>query len=99
MSKCSFCGKNIEKGTGKMLVKKDAKVLYFCSNKCEKNLLKLRRKPIKIRWTKAYQELKEKGKKAAEGKDKETKTEKESKETEVSNQDISESQGSGEKKK
>ena len=50
MAICSFCGKNIEKGTGKMFVKKDGKLLYFCSNKCEKNMLKLNRKPLKTKW-------------------------------------------------
>ncbi len=42
-------------GTGKMFVQKDAKILYFCSSKCEKNMLKLRRKPIKTKWSKRYQ--------------------------------------------
>ena len=55
MPKCSFCGNVIEKGTGKMFVKKDGKVLYFCSSKCEKNMLKLRRKPITTRWSKRYE--------------------------------------------
>ena len=55
MAKCSFCGNIIEKGTGKMYVKKDAKILYFCSNKCEKNLLKLERKPIRTKWTARYE--------------------------------------------
>jgi len=54
MVKCSFCGKEIEKGTGKMYVKKDAKILNFCTNKCEKNLIKLKRKPIQTRWSKLY---------------------------------------------
>ena len=54
MTKCSFCGNDIEKGTGKMFVKKDGKVLHFCSNKCEKNQLKLKRKPITTRWTKLF---------------------------------------------
>lgn len=54
MAKCSFCGKIIEPGTGKMFVKKDAKILHFCSKKCEKNLLKLKRKPLKIKWTTFY---------------------------------------------
>ena len=49
--KCSFCGVNIEKGTGKIFVRKTGKVLYFCSNKCEKNMIKLGRKPRKIKWT------------------------------------------------
>ena len=54
MVKCSFCGKNIEKGTGKMFVEKDGKILYFCSSKCEKNMFKLKRKPRNLKWTKHY---------------------------------------------
>lgn len=38
-------------GTGKMYVKKDAKIFYFCSRKCEKNLLKLGRKPNVTKWS------------------------------------------------
>jgi len=60
MSKCNFCGNNIEKGTGKMYVQKDAKILYFCSSKCEKNLLKLKRKPIKTKWSSKYEKQKKK---------------------------------------
>ncbi|MBU7009969.1 MAG: 50S ribosomal protein L24e [Theionarchaea archaeon] len=48
--KCNFCGKEIEKGTGKMYVRKDGSVLYFCSGKCEKNMIKLGRKPRKFKW-------------------------------------------------
>ncbi len=48
--KCSFCGEEIVKGTGKMVVRKDGKVFYFCSSKCEKNMLKLRRNPNKVKW-------------------------------------------------
>lgn len=51
MAKCSFCGQNIEKGTGKMFIKTDGKILYFCSTKCEKNMLKLKRKPREHKWT------------------------------------------------
>ncbi len=51
---CSFCGDEIEKGTEKICVTKKGKASYFCSSKCEKNLLKLGRKPRKTRWTKAY---------------------------------------------
>ena len=54
MTDCTFCGEVIKKGTGKIYVKKDGKVFNFCSNKCEKNLLKLRRKPITTRWTKLF---------------------------------------------
>ena len=55
---CSFCGNNIEKGTGKMYVKKDAKVLYFCSMKCEKNMIKLGRTSRLTEWTREYDKLK-----------------------------------------
>ena len=50
MALCSFCGREIMKGNGKMFVKKDAKILYFCSHKCEKNLLLLGRKPRRYKW-------------------------------------------------
>ena len=52
MAKCSFCSKEIEKGTGKIYVYKTGKILNFCSMKCEKNALKEQRKPIKFKWTK-----------------------------------------------
>lgn len=45
MENCSFCGYKIPVGTGKMYVKKDARILYFCSRRCEKNMLKLGRNP------------------------------------------------------
>jgi len=63
MAKCNFCGTSIEKGTGKMFVYVSGKVANFCSNKCEKNQLKLKRKPLTTRWTEAFRL--EKGKKKA----------------------------------
>jgi large subunit ribosomal protein L24e len=51
MVKCTFCNENLKPGTGKTFVKKDGKVLYFCSMKCEKNMLKLKRKPAYAKWT------------------------------------------------
>jgi large subunit ribosomal protein L24e len=54
MPKCTFCGDTIQKGTGTMFVKKDGKILWFCSRKCEKNLHKLKRKPISTKWSKYY---------------------------------------------
>ncbi|MBA3044001.1 50S ribosomal protein L24e [archaeon] len=50
MRKCSFCKNDMEPGTGKMFVKKDAAVLFFCSNKCKKNMLKLKRNPRRMKW-------------------------------------------------
>ncbi|MBW2977619.1 50S ribosomal protein L24e [Candidatus Woesearchaeota archaeon] len=58
MAKCSFCKKDIEKGTGKMYVKKDGKILHFCKRKCEKNMFKLKRKPGSLKWTKPKSEKK-----------------------------------------
>jgi large subunit ribosomal protein L24e len=54
MAKCSFCGTQMEKGTGKMYVLKEGKVLNFCSMKCEKNQLKLKRKARTLKWTNEY---------------------------------------------
>jgi large subunit ribosomal protein L24e len=50
VKKCSFCDAEIELGRGKMFVKKDGTVFYFCNSKCERNLIKLRRKRRKVRW-------------------------------------------------
>lgn len=48
---CSFCGKDIARGTGKIFVKTDGKILYFHSRKCEKNALNLKRNARKLKWT------------------------------------------------
>lgn len=58
MVKCTFCGNNIEQGTGKMLVKNDGSIFYYCSNKCEKNQQKLGRLPRNIKWTQEYKKNK-----------------------------------------
>ena len=54
MAKCTFCGYDIEKGTGKIKIMKDGKIIHLCSMKCEKNMFKLRRIPRKIQWTAEY---------------------------------------------
>ncbi|MGD1060936.1 MAG: 50S ribosomal protein L24e [Methanomassiliicoccales archaeon] len=51
---CSFCGKEIEPGTGNMHVKKDGTVFLFCSNKCSKNQINMKRIPRRTTWTRAY---------------------------------------------
>jgi len=56
--RCSFCKQNINKGTGKIYVQKTGKTLNFCSSKCEKNMLKLKRKPRTTKWTQEYQDIK-----------------------------------------
>ncbi len=55
MVNCTFCGYNIEKGTGKIFVNVSGKIIYFCSRKCEKNMLKLKRTASKLKWTKFYE--------------------------------------------
>ncbi len=50
---CSFCGAEIEPGTGKMYVKRDGTVLTFDSDKCYKNMIKLGRVPRTTSWTRA----------------------------------------------
>ena len=52
---CSFCKTDIEPGTGKMYIKNDGKIFNFCSMKCEKNQLKLKRTPRYMKWTKAFE--------------------------------------------
>lgn len=47
-----------------MFVKKEGTIFFFCSRKCEKNLLKLNRAPQSKKWTAFYRkETKEKGEK------------------------------------
>jgi large subunit ribosomal protein L24e len=49
---CSFCGEVIEPGTGKLFVRKDGSIFYFCSSKCESNF-RLGRAPRRVAWTRA----------------------------------------------
>jgi large subunit ribosomal protein L24e len=49
--KCTYCKKEILEGTGIMFVKKDGTIYNFCSGKCEKNMLKLKRKSSALKWT------------------------------------------------
>jgi large subunit ribosomal protein L24e len=49
---CTFCGNQLEPGTGKMFVKKDGTIFYFCSTKCQNNQ-KLGRVPRRVQWTNA----------------------------------------------
>jgi large subunit ribosomal protein L24e len=50
----------LEPGTGVMFIKNDGKVFYFCSKKCERNMIKLKREPKDIRWvTKKKKQVKQ----------------------------------------
>ena len=57
--KCSFCGGKVPEGRGKMFVKLDGKVFYFCNSKCQKNA-RMGRQGKKTRWTETFRKLKEK---------------------------------------
>lgn len=61
MPKCTFCGISLAPATGKMYVMNSGKILYFCSNKCQKNMFKLKRKPLETKWTEAYRKEHKKG--------------------------------------
>jgi large subunit ribosomal protein L24e len=56
---CSFCGAEIEPGTGNMYVKKDGTVLLFCTHKCSKNMVGMHRVPRRTTWTRAYAQTKD----------------------------------------
>ncbi|MEA3203005.1 MAG: large subunit ribosomal protein L24e [Thermoplasmata archaeon] len=55
MSNCTFCGKAIEAGTGKLYIKRDATTFNFCSSKCQRNQVGLGRVNRHVRWTEAFQ--------------------------------------------
>jgi len=58
---CSFCGHEFPLGTDIMYVRNDGTILWFCSSKCRKSSIELKRDARKIRWTK-YFGKEEKGK-------------------------------------
>ena len=51
---CTFCGNEIEPGTGRMYIKKDGAIYNFCTSKCFKNMIELRRVPRRTTWTVWY---------------------------------------------
>ena len=55
MPRCSFCKQNYEFPYGLTLVLNDGNLLYFCSSKCRKNMLKLRRDNKKVNWVRKNQ--------------------------------------------
>tara|TARA_B100001971_G_C18189002_1_gene537424 strand:+ start:613 stop:807 length:195 start_codon:yes stop_codon:yes gene_type:complete len=52
--KCTFCGDNIIASHGITYIRNDGVIQQFCSSKCRKNTLKLKRDPRKYKWTAAY---------------------------------------------
>ena len=58
MPKCSFCKKQYEIPRGLTIVMNDNSVKYFCSSKCRKNSLKLKRDKNRVRWTNYFRDSK-----------------------------------------
>jgi len=56
---CSFCGTNIEPGTGRLFVRKDGLTYNFCSSKCFKNQIGKGKVPRMTEWTAAHKREKE----------------------------------------
>ena len=52
MADCTFCGGSIVFGHGIKFVRKDGRILDFCAKKCRLNMLVLKRKSAKFKWTK-----------------------------------------------
>lgn len=54
MTKCSFCMRETLPHLGVHLIRNDGTIQYYCSSKCRKNALKLKRDRKKLKWTEAY---------------------------------------------
>jgi large subunit ribosomal protein L24e len=50
---CSFCGVDFFQGQGITLFRNDGTSENFCSSKCRKNSIVLRRDPRKLKWAKS----------------------------------------------
>ncbi len=67
---CSFCGDELARGMGTIFVKKDGTTYFFCSSKCKRNLLNLKREGRRQKWTTASMKFKESSKTIAKKKKK-----------------------------
>lgn len=54
MTKCVFCGRDESNFKGVHLIRNTGAVDFFCSSKCRKNSLKLRRDKRRLKWTEGY---------------------------------------------
>jgi len=48
---CSFCGGSVNLGEGTLLVRNDGSINWYCSSKCRKNSISLKRDPRRFKWT------------------------------------------------
>jgi len=65
MTKCVFCGKEQSSHKGLHLIRNNGVVDYFCSSKCRKNMLKLKRDKRKVRWAEAFHIARDKAREKA----------------------------------
>lgn len=56
MVKCVFCGKEEHSFKGIHVIGNDGEIRYYCSSKCRKNALNLKRDKRKLKWTLAHKE-------------------------------------------
>lgn len=54
MTKCVFCGREESPFRGVHLITNDGFVNFYCSSKCRKNALNLKRDRKKVAWTEAH---------------------------------------------
>jgi large subunit ribosomal protein L24e len=54
MVKCVFCGRETPFHEGLHLITNEGSVKFYCSSKCRKNALKLKRDNRKVRWAEAF---------------------------------------------
>ncbi len=66
MVKCVFCGHEEPIFKGLHLIQSDGSISYYCSSKCRKNALKLKRDKRRLKWTSAYREERQKALKKLE---------------------------------
>jgi len=52
---CFFCGGKIIPSHGITYIRNDGIIQYFCSSKCRKNTLTLKRDPRKYKWTEKFE--------------------------------------------
>ena len=65
MTKCVFCGREESPYKGVYLIANDGSINFYCSSKCRKNALNLKRDKKKLKWTEAYRISKERAEKKA----------------------------------
>jgi large subunit ribosomal protein L24e len=56
MPRCSFCRQNYEFPRGLTLILNDGNILYFCSSKCRRNSVDLKRDNKKVKWAQEKKE-------------------------------------------